>query len=562
MKSAETSPSNLNRSAADLKKNIGRLILKLNSDVLDLIVEYRKVKHNGDFSEKGKDLELSVTKKKVSLEKTLKMFESKPDFVKQEKLERFVSMVNTNISTAAKVLESKEEDNEVLLVEAQESAKEAKAVIADIEAEEEKIVNDIAKLTANLSIAIESNSDIAGDETFNRELKSIGKYKADRYMKMRKDIETKMQRHHDDLKEKWEKEKDIIDHQALKDIRLDFEATHKKCRYMVSEWEKKKLSEILTDELVDIIDNKFDEYMASFQKMNDIKTTEAARLRKKSTELEEYKKEKRRAIPTWPKALPYSKFKPDLISWDEEHYLTSGSVKFGLLVEMLKSFDRISTFEQIQVRLGKQRNDKDIISQIVKLLDTINEETVYNKISSAWEEIVSFKKTEGQTLNEFFSKFETLQYSLNLADNSYTDFGSIVEGEDFQYYKKREEMNSKRLELGDKLKSVILIKALGVDATYKRDILSKINFDKNPSEVYNDTKTAIRDICGKLKVQNCDNGGSEHTEVNVVKPWQDRGRSPYQNKGREIRDRKEGYRYRSGSFRGGNRSFSRERSSR
>ena len=168
MKSAETSPSNLNRSAADLKKNIGRLILKLNSDVLDLIVEYRKVKHNGDFSEKGKDLELSVTKKKVSLEKTLKMFESKPDFVKQEKLERFVSMVNTNISTAAKVLESKEEDNEVLLVEAQESAKEAKAVIADIEAEEEKIVNDIDKLTADLSIAIESNSDIAGDETFKR----------------------------------------------------------------------------------------------------------------------------------------------------------------------------------------------------------------------------------------------------------------------------------------------------------------------------------------------------------------------------------------------------------
>ena len=164
-------------------------------------------------------------------------------------------------------------------------------------------------------------------------------------------------------------------------------------------------------------------------------------------------------------------------------------------------------------------------------------------------------------MNEFFSKFETLQYSLNLADNSYTDFGSIVEGEDFQYYKKREEMNSKRLELGDKLKSVILIKALGVDATYKRDILSKINFDKNPSEVYNDTKTAIRDICGKLKAQNCDNGGSEHTEVNIVKPWQDRGRSPYQNKGREIRDRKEGYQYRSGSFRGGNRSFSRERSS-
>ena len=159
--------------------------------------------------------------------------------------------------------------------------------------------------------------------------------------------------------------------------------------------------------------------------MDDIKRTEAALLRRRNAELEEYKKEKRRAIPSWPKSLPYSKFKPDLLSWDKENHLSSGSVKFGLLAEMLKNQDRIVTYEQIQTRLEKNRNDSVIIKQIIHLLDLLNEETVYNKMSSAWENISKFKKEKSDTLNEFFSKFETLQYSLNRTDNSYEELEPV-----------------------------------------------------------------------------------------------------------------------------------------
>ena len=111
----------------------------------------------------------------------------------------------------------------------------------------------------------------------------------------------------------------------------------------------------------------------------------------------------------------YTKFKPDLLSWDQEHHLTSGRVKFGLLAEMLKSQERVMTYEQIQTRLGKNRNDQDIIKQVVSLLDTINEETIYNKIGTAWDEILLMKKNRGESLNDFFSRFETSLYSLNLA---------------------------------------------------------------------------------------------------------------------------------------------------
>ena len=51
---------------------------------------------------------------------------------------------------------------------------------------------------------------------------------------------------------------------------------------------------------------------------------------------------------------------------------------------MLKREDRLVTFEQVQTRLGRQRDDTDIIEKVIKLLDAINEETCYNKLSKVW----------------------------------------------------------------------------------------------------------------------------------------------------------------------------------
>ena len=165
--------------------------------------------------------------------------------------------------------------------------------------------------------------------------------------------------------------------------------------------------------------------------MEEVKRNEAAALRMKNQKLEEYKREKRRDIPSWPESLPYNKFKPDLLAWDKEHYLTTPSVKFGLLAEMLKNQGRVTLYEQIQTRLGKCRSDDNIIMKIVSLLDGINEETVYNKISSAWEAVLNLNKLPDQSLNDFISKFETLQYSLNAADNSFSDLGLLEKNKSF-----------------------------------------------------------------------------------------------------------------------------------
>ena len=72
---------------------------------------------------------------------------------------------------------------------------------------------------------------------------------------------------------------------------------------MVNEWDRRRLSDILSDDLMDTIDNQFDEYMVEFRRMDEEKRMEAALLRKRNLEVEEYRKEKRRNIPTWPKSM-------------------------------------------------------------------------------------------------------------------------------------------------------------------------------------------------------------------------------------------------------------------
>ena len=160
---------------------------------------------------------------------------------------------------------------------------------------------------------------------------------------------------------------------------------------------------------------------------------------------------------------------------------------------MLKKEDRLITFEQVQTRLGRQRDDLDIIRKVVVLLDAINEDTCFNKLSKSWDAIMKFEKEKEESLNDFFSRFETIQYSLNLADDSF------VEPDERMSNDVKEKMYNRKIELNDKLKSVILIRSLGLDENLHRDILAKVDFSKEPAVVYQETKVAIRDICGSQK---------------------------------------------------------------
>ena len=419
----------------NVKKGCGKIIISINSELLELMSEYKKVKSGGQLSTKGTQLEKSIKQKKEALEEGLKGLDDKPDYVKSEKLEKTVKMLKCNISTANKVLAGGCVGEEVSENDLTDAKKEAQETVEEIEGVEKQVELEMKALLSKFT-SLDPTFDVPEDDTnyketeeqvIEKELGYLDTYQATRVRKMKKEIEDKMDFHKEDLMTKWKEQKDFLEYQALKEIRYEFESTHKKMRFMVNEWDKRKLSDKLSDHLMDKIDFMWDQYMNEFRRMDEEKRKEAAVQRKKNQEMEEYKREKRRAIPSWPKSLSYTKFKPDLLSWDQEHHLSSGGVKFGLLAEMLKSHERITTFEQIQTRLGRNRNDSNIILQVVALLDSINEETVFNKLSAAWDAINGMKRNKNENLNNFFSRFETLQYSLNLSDVSYKEQGKVQE---------------------------------------------------------------------------------------------------------------------------------------
>ena len=506
------------KSSNQFKKNVGKIILKLNSEILEL--QNERGPEATATTVKVQSTIANIEKCHQALSKSLHNLKDKPDFIARNNLEKTVQLIELNIDTAKRVLGEDGDVEKIREEDIEKSKEEASKTIREVEDSEKGSENELEVLLAQVAethVTKQTNPEEAGetiDDAIKAELEGIGKYKSDRVKKMKKEIEEKMSYHKKELLKKWSAQKEVLDYQALKEFRSDFEMSHRTLRNMVNEWDRRKISDILSDYLTDIIDHYYDDYMVEFRRMDEEKRMEAAVIRKRNIELEEYRKEKRRNIPTWPKSMTYSKFKPDLLSWDKEHHLTSGSVKFGLLAEMLKSQERVTTYEQIQTRLGKERNDEDIIKKVVELLDGINEETIYNKLAFAWEEIISIKKKKDEGLNDFFSRFETLLYSLNLADDKYKDLEEIKDGKDFKYYKERENMIEIKVEMNDKLKAVHLLRALDIEESFKRDILSKVDFSKTPKNVFEDVKTAIRDICGDGKSIKTDN------QVLIMKPWQ------------------------------------------
>ena len=284
-----------------LKKSVGKIIIKINSEILELLIEYRKVKPGVALSPKGVSLELAIKGKQEALEEGVKGLEKRPEFVISEKMEKTVKMIKENVDTAKKVLMEGSEGDQIpeseistAKNEAVEAVKEMEEIEKEVEAEMKSLTANLSSLAPTLDLSSDSKVDPSEEEKVQYELQHLDQYNTVRFERMKKDIKRKMNFHREDLKTKWNAQKDILDYQALKEIRYEFEGTHKKMRFMVNEWDKRKVSDILCDHLMDKIDGKWDEYMENFRKMDEEKRTDAAVIRKKNLEIEEYKREKKK----------------------------------------------------------------------------------------------------------------------------------------------------------------------------------------------------------------------------------------------------------------------------
>ena len=75
-----------------LKKVVGKIVLQINSDLLDLSKEYKNVKEEAPLSAKGVWLEGEVEKMKNELEKILKNLNEDPKYSQDKNLTKLLKL--------------------------------------------------------------------------------------------------------------------------------------------------------------------------------------------------------------------------------------------------------------------------------------------------------------------------------------------------------------------------------------------------------------------------------------------------------------------------------------
>ena len=144
-----SNPEPISGGSNQLKKSLGRITIKINSEILELQPEQRKVKTGVPLSKKGEDLLKAIKEKKDALEDTLKYMEGRAGFIGEEGLEKTFQLVKDNIMTAGKVLESPSEDEVVTeseVINAQQKASETIEEIVAIEVQASEEMMDCARV--------------------------------------------------------------------------------------------------------------------------------------------------------------------------------------------------------------------------------------------------------------------------------------------------------------------------------------------------------------------------------------------------------------------------------
>ena len=152
----------------NVKKGCGKIIISINSELLELMSEYKKVKSGGQLSTKGTQLEKSIKQKKEALEEGLKGLDDKPDYVKSEKLEKTVKMLKCNISTANKVLAGGCDGEEVSENDLTDAKKEAQETVEEIEGVEKQVELEMKALLSKFT-SLDPTFDVPEDDTNDKE---------------------------------------------------------------------------------------------------------------------------------------------------------------------------------------------------------------------------------------------------------------------------------------------------------------------------------------------------------------------------------------------------------
>ena len=188
----------LTGSLNQLKKNIGNLIFSASTEIIELQKGYKKGKGRENLSKLDLEREKSRIEKKEALEDAVKTLESKPNYLKDENLEKFILMMKTTVETAESILARKNDISDTLDDVVKEVQSEAKASVEEIELLEEETLKEINVLSSTLSslsgrppVTVKDNPDNLEESDIEGDIGHLDQYMQERYRKIKKEVKRK-----------------------------------------------------------------------------------------------------------------------------------------------------------------------------------------------------------------------------------------------------------------------------------------------------------------------------------------------------------------------------------
>ena len=191
------------------KKRVGRVILTLNSDVLTLQKQYKKLKEGTNLTQADQKLEESALACLKQLKSELLQLDKEADYVKHNKLENYHKMIKTTIETAQSVLEDKN------------TAADARKTAENLKKEIEDCLNllDSEKSLQNLKLSVHQSANeekvvMEWDSDIKKEFEGLDKHVKAKYLRIENDIKKKMEDQINILEKVWIDEMESLDYQG------------------------------------------------------------------------------------------------------------------------------------------------------------------------------------------------------------------------------------------------------------------------------------------------------------------------------------------------------------
>ena len=180
---------NLDASANELKKNIGKVVISMNEDMLALQQVYKKAKGMKELDGKDAELESRVKKSQKSLEKTLNELDAQPAYVQSEGLEKSLKLMKTTLDTS-KILFDPKGYEKLSEEELKKTKENAKISLTEVMKKEKQVKKAFDELSKTLSTLVVDEDTVANLEV---ELSLLSTPKRERYKKVEKILKKHMQ---------------------------------------------------------------------------------------------------------------------------------------------------------------------------------------------------------------------------------------------------------------------------------------------------------------------------------------------------------------------------------